>query len=168
MKTTVAVAAALGLFGALSVGSTAWAGSKIQSIGLTRVNGSVEFNANNNRDPFVAQVFSAGNECLRIAVVSQGADMEATLVSPSGRTWQDDDGNGALRPLLKSITDVRGWYPLVVSHFAGTAVNADFSMDVQRLPSNSASCANPTQPRIFVAPAAAKGAATFAQPRGAN
>jgi hypothetical protein len=119
----------------------------------TRFNGTVETNATNNRDPFVAQIFTSGAECLRIAVVSQGTDLEATLVSPSGRVWQDDDGNGSLRPLLKALTDVRGWYPLVLSNFAGTSVNADFTLDITRLPSTSSLCAPATAPRIFVAPA---------------
>ena len=39
----------------------------------------------------------------------QGDDLEATLVSPTGRTWHDDDGKGLNRPLIKAITDVRGW-----------------------------------------------------------
>lgn len=134
-----------------------WAGAKIfdraDGGAATRFNGSVETNVNNNRDPFVAQVFSSGAECLRVAVVSQGSDLEATLVSPSGRVWQDDDSNGSARPLIKAITDVRGWYPLVLSHFAGSSVNADFTIDITRLPSTSSLCAPVTAPRIFLAPA---------------
>jgi hypothetical protein len=158
---------------ALALGLTlsaqwAWAGPKIQSIGTTRVNGSVETNVNSNRDPWVAQVFSSGNECLRIAVVSQGADLEATLISPSGRVWQDDDSNGSLRPLIKAITDVRGWYPLTLSHFAGAVTNADFSMDITRLPSNSASCQPPTAPRVLEPQQKATGNLGPAPAGGAN
>ena len=134
-----------------------WAGAKLfdnsTDSAATRFNGSVETTVNNNRDPFVAQVFSSGAECLRIAVVSQGTDLEATLVSPTGRVWQDDDSNGLNRPLLKALTDVRGWYPLVLSHFAGSPVNADFTIDITRLPSTSSLCAPATAPRILVAPA---------------
>ena len=148
------VALFLGL--ALPTGES-WAGAKLFDSGgnttATRFNGSVETNTNNNRDPFVAQIFTSGAECLRIAVVSQGTDLEATLVSPSGRVWQDDDSNGLNRPLLKARTDVRGWYPLVLSHFAGSSVNADFPLDITRLPSTSSLCAPATGPRIFVAPA---------------
>jgi hypothetical protein len=165
MKSLMMTAAAVGV---MLVASQAHAGAKIQAIGLTRVHGAVEFNANQNRDPFVAQVFSSGGECLRIAVVSQGADLEATLVSPSGRVWQDDDSNGSLRPRLHAVTDVRGWYPLTLSHFAGTAVNVDFSMDIQRLP--TASC-NPVSPPVrFAAPmrAGKSGGAGPAVQGGAN
>jgi hypothetical protein len=134
-----------------------WAGAKLfdsnADSAATRFNGSVETTVNNNRDPFVAQIFSSGAECLRVAVVSQGTDLEATLVSPTGRVWQDDDSNGSTRPLLKALTDVRGWYPLVLSHYAGSSVNADFTIDITRLPSTSALCSPVTAPRIFVAPA---------------
>ena len=134
-----------------------WAGAKIfdhsGDTAATRFNATVETNAFNNRDPFVAQIFSSGAECLRVAVVSQGTDLEATLVSPSGRVWQDDDSNGSLRPLAKAITDVRGWYPLVLSHFAGNCVNADLTIDITRLPSSSSLCSPASSPRIFLAPA---------------
>lgn len=147
---------------------TAFAGSKIFSSGNTtaRVNGSYETNANGNRDPWVAQVFTLGNECLRIAVVSQGTDLEATLVSTTGRTWQDDDGGGSLRPLIKAITDARGWYPLVLSHFNGAVANADFTMDITRLPVNSPLCQPPTQPSILFGPAQKPAGGSGEKPTG--
>jgi hypothetical protein len=130
-----------------------WAGSKIfdynSDTAPTRFNGTVETNVSNNRDPFVAQIFTSGAECLRVSVVSQGTDLEATLVSPSGRVWQDDDSGGSLRPLVKAITDVRGWYPLVLSHYLGNSVNADFTIDITRLPSTSSLCTPATTPRAF-------------------
>jgi hypothetical protein len=88
--------------------------------------------------------------------------LEATLVSPTGRIWKDDDSNGSARPLLKALTDVRGWYPLVLSRFAGSSVNADFTIDITCLPSTSSLCASATAPRIFVAPAAKSSLRDFA------
>lgn len=145
-------------FAVILTAGQAWAGSKIFSSGSTplTVNGSVEANANNNADPFVAQVFTTGNECLRIAVTSQGADLEATLVSPSGRVWKDDDSNGSLRPLIKAVTDVRGWYTLAMSHFAGNPVNADFTMVVRRASSTDPVCRPPTNPVVNFARPSAK------------
>jgi hypothetical protein len=75
-------------------------------------NGTTETTVNGNVDPFVVELFSAGNECLRVAVTAQGTDLEATLVSPDGLTWRDDDGGGSLRPLIKAITTIRGWHIL--------------------------------------------------------
>jgi len=111
-------------------------------------NGTTETTANGNVDPFVVELFSAGSECLRIAVTAQATDLEATLVSPDGLTWRDDDGGGSLRPLIKAITGVRGWYILRLSNFAGQAVNADFTATVARLSSGDASCSGATQPAI--------------------
>ena len=135
-----------------------WAGSKIfdPSSTCTSLNcqsqtfmGSYETNENSNADPFLIQVFSTGSECLRIAVTSQGTDLEATLVSPSGKIWQNDDSSGSNpRPLIKAITDVRGWYPLILSHFAGAFDNADFTVKIGRYPSNNVNCDNPTSPSL--------------------
>ena len=113
MTAKTVLASVLGLTLTLSA-SGAWAGPKLVPLfGTTfRVNGLVSDSSNigadRNRDPFVVQLFSSGNECLRIAGISQDADLEATLISPTGRTWQNDDGNGLQRPLIKAITDVRG------------------------------------------------------------
>ena len=146
--------AGLGLAGVV-LSQGAWAGPKIFTSGsaVLTVNGSTETTANGNPDPFLAEVFSSGRECLRIAVTAQGADLKATLLSPAGTVWQDDDGNGANRPLIKAVTTVRGWYPLSIAHFAGTAVNSDFTMTVQRAASTSSLCSAPTQPRTVLAEA---------------
>ena len=151
---------------ALPVGD-AWGGSKIfTSSGVTStIRGSVETNAFNNRDPFVAEVFSSGGECLLLAVTSQGADLEMTLVGPSGRVWQDDDSNGALRPRIRAITVTRGWHILILSSFSGASVNADFTMTMLRTTSTSALCNPPTGPSIF-APAPVKEGSLGAGPQG--
>ena len=151
--------------------TSALAGGKIQAIGTTVVHGAVEFNANQNRDPWVAQVFSAGNECLRLAVTAQGADLEATLISPSGQVWQDDDSNGSLRPLIKARTTVRGWYPLTIHSWNGSLINIDFSLQIQRLATTNAACNPPTGIRINApagAAAKAQGGAGAGPRGGAN
>ena len=155
MTSNAILASAIGLTLAMTAHS-AMAGPKLVPLfGTTfRVNGLVGDSSNGNRDPFVVQLFSSGNECLRIAGVSQDADLEATLISPTGRTWQDDDGNGLNRPLIKAITDVRGWYTLEMSHFSTGVVNADFSVDLLRVASTNGLCNPPTGPRVQLAPAA--------------
>lgn len=135
-----------GVLGLMLIAQGAWAGSKVFTSSQTPINGSVETNSNGNLDPFVVQIFSSGGECVRLAVDSQGADLEMTLVSPSGLIWQDDDSNGSLRPLIKAITDARGWYILILSNFAGAETNADFSMSYGRFSSSSVQCSPPTLP----------------------
>jgi hypothetical protein len=161
-------AAAAGIVGMMIVssGTSSWAGSKIQAIGTTIVHGAVEYNANQNRDPWVAQVFSAGNECLRLAVTAQGADLEATLVSPSGQVWQDDDGNTSLRPLIKARTTLRGWYPLTLHSWSGALINVDFTLVIRRLATTDPLCNPPTPIRIAAPEAAKPRAGAGAAPRG--
>ncbi|WP_089943319.1 hypothetical protein [Candidatus Entotheonella palauensis] len=111
------------------------------------LSGSYETHENGNTDPFVLQIFSSGNECVRLEVIRQGTDLEMTLISPQGAIWQDDDGGVDTQPLIKAITNVRGWYPLVLSQFAGAPANADFDLQYGRFASNSAQCSPPTTPR---------------------
>lgn len=162
------LAAGLGL--ALAVAAdAAWAGPKLFASGtaVLAVNGSTETTGNGNADPFLAEVFTSGHECLRIAVTSQGADLKASLLSPAGTLWQDDDGNGANRPLIKAVTTTRGWYPLSLAQFAGTAVNSDFTMTIQRAVAGSSLCGAPTQPRSVLAEArTAKSADNGPRPTG--
>ncbi len=167
-KASIGLASAFAVIGALYAADPAWAGSKIFSSGSTvaTVNGTVETNVSQNRDPFVAQVFTTGAECLRIAVTSQGQDLKATLISPSGTIWQDDDSGGLNRPLIKAVTNVRGWYPLTLSHWSGASVNADFTMTVQRAAATSSLCAPATAPRAAIAAAASKSGSNGPKPVG--
>ncbi len=136
------VAAALG---AAALATPAQAGPKLFAYSGNSItfNGTTETDSG-NVDPFSVELFSAGNECLRVAVLAQGTDLSATLVSPDGRIWSDDDGGGSLRPLVKAITVKRGWYILRLSNWAGVPVHADFTVQVSRLPSNSFLCSGPT------------------------
>ena len=138
--------------------ASAWAGSKIFATGAVcttlncnaaTVKGSIETNANGNRDPFVVQVFSSGGECLRLAVTSQGADLEGVVVSPDGAVWRNDDGGVApcaLCPVVKAITNTRGWHTFQLSQFVGAATNADFTLRIGRYPSGNVNCAGATVP----------------------
>jgi hypothetical protein len=138
----------------------------------TAINGSYETNANGNVDPFVLQIFSSGNECVRLDVISQGTDLETTLISPNGAIWKNDDRNGALdrRPLVKAITNVRGWYTLQISNFAGSSANADFTLLYGRYPSTNINCSPPTTPTTTSAPTSKPGgsAPVTSPPGGPN
>jgi hypothetical protein len=132
----------------LAASSSAFAGPKLFAYfnSSFTANGTTETTTAGNVDPFNVEVFAGANECLRIAVTAQGTDLEATLVAPDGRTWRDDDSNGSLRPLVKAITTTRGWHILRLSHYSASAVNADFTFQVMRLPATSSLCAGATTP----------------------
>lgn len=148
------------MFGAAFVSATmlsgsAFAGPKLFAFSNSSVtfNGTVEANSAGNTDPFAIEVFSAGNECLRFAISSQGSDLEARLTAPNGAHWRDDDSNGSLRPLIKAITPQRGWYVLSVSSFNGAPIStSDFTATMHRLPTTHPLCSGVTVPTITFAP----------------
>jgi hypothetical protein len=152
----LALVTVLGIAVTASVG---WAGSKIfdplsscttLNCSASVLNGTYTHDQFSNADPFVIQVFTTGNDCLRIEGISQGTDLEATLTLPNGTTFRNDDkGFGCgLCPLLKvrNTTGNRGWATLTISHFAGEGVNADFTLLHGRYtnPLGNPNCATPT------------------------
>lgn len=115
--------------------------------GTVTINGS--YLASPNPNPAVYQVFAAANQCLRIAGIAQsGVDLEATLVSPGGRVWQDDDTNGSLRPLIKAITPGGGWYTVHLSSYVGSTTPGTFTVQISRFASTDSRCQPPTTPGV--------------------
>jgi hypothetical protein len=117
--------------------------------GARVINGSYQQDSLNNANPFVIQVFAYANECLRIDVTSQAADLEAVLVSPNGIVYRNDDRTPGIdfRPLLKvTPTPVRGWYTLQISKFNGGQPFADFIFSYGRYNSTNPNCFGFTVP----------------------
>src|SRR5262245_37205793 len=59
-----------------------------------------------NADPFIAQLFTFGGECVRLEVTSTApaADLETVLSCPNGTVFRGDDSGVGLHPLVKAIT----------------------------------------------------------------
>lgn len=95
--------------------------------------------------PFTVQLFSAGNECIRVSVTSQNIDAGATLVSPNNQVWVNDDFNG-LRPRIVARTTVKGWYTLQLTKFDGGGPGGQITFKYGRYPSSNTNCSNPTSP----------------------
>jgi hypothetical protein len=107
--------------------STAWAGPLIfdgldnctaLNCNAVFLNGISQKNAFGDSVPFVVQLFADVNECMRLDITSESADVEIVLVSPSGATWRNDDFNG-LRPLITARADVKGYYTVQINAFNG-------------------------------------------------
>jgi hypothetical protein len=111
------------------------------------INGTYHADASGDADPFILQVYSQGNECVRLDVIAEDSNLEMVLVSPAGRVWRNNDRNASNpRPLIKAISDVSGWYTLQVSQFNGAAVISDFTLRYGRYDINNPNCFNETPP----------------------
>jgi hypothetical protein len=108
------------------------------------VNGSYLGGAPVNKpNPAVYQVYANAQECLFIDVVGGPPTFEATLVSPSGRTWQQ---SGPAR--IKALTVTGGWYTLQISSSTGAPTTGTFTTRIGRLAANSPSCLPLTPQKI--------------------
>lgn len=114
------------------------------------VNGSYLTSPLGRPNPAVYQVYAGTNECIYIIGTTQTVDVEATLISPSGRVWQNDDGGGNNYPFIKAITPVSGWNTLQLSHFSGGGSNGTFTFFIGRYPSTSSFCSSATTPNPTV------------------
>jgi len=113
------------------------------------LNGTYHSDALGDRDPFILQIYSLGDECVRLDVTAQTSDLEMVLISPTGRIWRNDDRSlSAFRPLIKAITDINGWYTLQVSHSVGADVIADFTLRYGRYNSGNPNCSSVTFPVV--------------------
>jgi hypothetical protein len=105
---------------------------------------------NLNVAPWVAQVFAARHECLRLHVTSQAVDTELVVIAASGKAYRNNSGNVApcpTCPLVKFATgSVGGWHTVQVSQAAGAVVNASFTLAYGRYDAGNPNCATPTQP----------------------
>lgn len=104
-------------------------------------------NTTNRSNPFVVQIYSQGNECVRLDVLQQNTDLEIVLVSPAGEIWRNDDsGSGAcnLCPLVKALTSSNGWHTLQVSHYAAGAGTAQFRLQYGRYNAGNVNCSPAT------------------------
>jgi hypothetical protein len=101
-------------------------------------------------------VFSSGDECIRLDVISQNTDLEMVVVAPNGTVYRNDDRTVLdARPLVKiDPTPNNGWYTVHLARFDGSAVNANFVLLYGRHNSGNVNCSNPTQG--FVVPVATK------------
>lgn len=98
--------------------------------------------------PYVEQFYLGPDDCVRIDLTAQSADLEAVLISPSGAVWRNDDRGGAPKkrrfPLIKANADVGGWYTLEFSTFNGAGPSANFTFKFGRYAEGNTNCATLT------------------------
>jgi hypothetical protein len=103
-----------------------------------------------NVGPWVAQVFAANHECLRLRVLSHGVDTELVVVAASGKAYRNNDaGVGTCPdcPLVAFRTGrLGGWHTVHVSQAAGNVVSASFTLAYGRYDADNPNCGTPTRP----------------------
>ena len=109
--------------------------------------------------PFTTSVFADTNECLRLDVTAQTADMRAVLISPSGARWNVDDRPGDVRPLITARSDVKGYYTVLINYYTGnqeldTTQGFALAYGIYNI-GNVANCPTPMNPNM-VTPASRK------------
>jgi hypothetical protein len=114
------------------------------------IHGTYHSDSLGDRDPFILQIYSFGDECVRLDVTNETHDLEMVLISPTGRIWRNDDRAypDNRRPLIKAITDVSGWYTLQISHYTGADVIADFTLRYGRYNAGNPNCSSVTPPVV--------------------
>jgi hypothetical protein len=105
-------------------------------------------------EPFVIQVHSSQQYCMRLDVFNQSADMQMVVVSPDGTVWRNDDRTPTdLRPLVVVPSGAQGWYTVQISlvhgqtSTPGVHYNADLAYGRYTSLANP-NCANPTPPLL--------------------
>jgi len=111
-----------------------------------RLDGTLN-DTNGNSQPWTAELYAAPGECVRFFVTSTAFDSELTVIAPNGTVYRNDDGGGSLRPLVKiPSAPSQGWYTVQVAHFAGAAINSNFTLLYGRYSAGNVNCANGTPP----------------------
>jgi hypothetical protein len=94
---------------------------------------------------YTVDVFADVGECVRLDVTAQPADLELVVVAPNGTVFRNDDRPGDLRPLVQIAgAPNNGWYTVHLSHFAGAAIEGNFTLLYGRYNAGNANCAQPT------------------------
>jgi hypothetical protein len=91
---------------------------------------------------------------VRIDVISPTltgtVDLETVAIAPNGTVYRNDDGGGGGRPLNPVVKIAsapnNGWYTVRIGQFAGTAVDANFTVAYGRYNAGNPNCAAATVP----------------------
>lgn len=112
--------------------------------------GTYEANDGDDADCFLAQLWTSGDECVRIHMQQQwgqSPDAAMVLTCPGGGVWRDDDSGGGTKPLIKAETFGPGWCTLQVCDYGGAFGNgSDFRVRYGRYNLGNRNCSNPTRP----------------------
>ena len=100
--------------------------------------------------PWVAEIFADPGRCMRLAVTTEGVDLETVVRAPNGQVFRNDDGfigGCGLCPVVKiANTPNNGWYTVSIGQFAGAAASANFTLAYSLYNLGNPNCAGATAP----------------------
>jgi hypothetical protein len=103
-----------------------------------------------NVGPWVAQVFAAKGECLRLRVTAQSTDTEMVVLAANGNAYRNNNSNIAPCPTCPLISfktgSEGGWHTVHVSQKGGMPVSASFTLSYARYDNANPNCAQQTPP----------------------
>src|SRR5688572_23123717 len=104
------------VFGTMLLGAAASSANATEIFTSNATIGGTVFSFGPSARPWVAQVFAAANECLRLDVTTQFTDLEIVAVAPNGSVFRNDDrAAGDNRPLVNiRPTPNNGWYTVSI------------------------------------------------------
>ena len=145
------------ILGVALMGGTAWATNMFGptntctgiNCGSRLISGSVtQFGP--TAQPWVAEIFASPGRCFRLAVTSEGADLETVVRAPNGQVFRNDDGFVSpcgLCPVVKiANTPNNGWYTVSIGHFNGVAVSTNFNLQYSLYNLGNPNCSGATAP----------------------
>jgi hypothetical protein len=100
--------------------------------------------------PWVRKYYSPAGQCLHFEItqVDPPADLKMVVIAPRADTRYRDDDSGSLCtncPRVNiPVTPERGFYTVVVNHFAGGSVNSSFLLSFSRAAANAPVCSPAT------------------------
>lgn len=106
--------------------------------------------------PWVAEIFASPGRCMRVAVVSEGADLKTVVTAPDGEVFRNDDGfagNCPLCPVVKiANTPNNGWYTVSINYWNGAPVSTNFTLHYSLYNLGNPNCSGATVPVHSVEP----------------
>ena len=117
-------------------------------------------NGGGSVEPFVLQLHSSSQYCLRLDVINQEeasggpADLEMVLVAPNGTVWRNNNRSATdTRPLIVVPSGIQGWYTLHISTANGVAAlpGSHYNVDLaygRYTSTTNPNCSHPTAPML--------------------
>jgi hypothetical protein len=95
--------------------------------------------------PWTAEFRATAGRCLRLDVLTQGADLEIVAVAPDGSVYRNDDTVGLL-PQVRINPTNSGFYTVQIAQYAGSVTETSFTLAFGQYNLGNPNCLGATTP----------------------